>query len=87
MYLVEQLKLKAEEKEVWIGKISGFSSKIKESGYAKRMPPTLKQIKNYLKGEFKVSKSDLETINEDNVGQKFVQLTTAVAPINIKREI
>ena len=67
-------------------KISGFSSKIKDAGYVKRMPPTLKQINNYLKGEFKVSKSELDTIDEHNVAQQFVQLTTPVVPMNIKRE-
>ena len=55
-------------------KISSFSSIIKDAGYAKRMPPSIKQIKMYLKKEKKVSKSVLDEINEDNIVQKFDQI-------------
>ena len=36
-------------------------------------PPTLKQIKLYLKKERGVSKVDLDLITEDNVAEKFME--------------
>ena len=36
------------------------------------MPPSLKQIKRYLKAEKKLTKIQLDVITEDNVAEQFV---------------
>ena len=46
---------------------------MKNAGYVKRVPPTLKQINLYLKKERGVSKVDLDLITEDNVAEKFME--------------
>ena len=48
------------------------------------MPPSLKQIKAYLKKTFHVGKVSLDSINETNVAEKFMSLTAQVEPIKIE---
>ena len=65
----------AEEKQknvaAWSQKIAAFSKIIKDKGYCVRMPPSLNQIKKYLKKEKNASKSQLDSITETNVAEKF----------------
>ena len=52
--------------------MQSFSNLIKHSGYAKRMPPSLNQIKLYLKKEKNIGAADLASITEENVLEKFI---------------
>ena len=56
---------------MWTEKIDAFSATIRDTGYCKRMPPSLNQIKNYLREEKGANKSQLSAINEENVAQQF----------------
>ena len=58
--------------------------------YCVRMPPSLKQIKKYLKAEKKLTKVQLDTITEVNVVEQFalyssVSKNEVVEPLRIER--
>ena len=56
---------------MWSKKVAAFSKIIHNAGYCVRMPPSLAQIKTYLKKEKNASKSQLNSITEANVAEKF----------------
>ena len=56
---------------MWSQKVAAFSKIIQNAGYYVRIPPSLNQIKKYLKKEKNASKSQLDSITAANVAEKF----------------
>ena len=56
---------------MWSKKVAAFSKIIQNAGYCVRMPPSLAQIKKYLKKVKNASKTQLDSITEVNVAEKF----------------
>ena len=83
-------KISSEKREAWAVKTAGFSSVVFDAGCCKRMPPSLNQIKNYLKKVKKVSRADLDQITKENVDSKFYhfhpipRLEVRIAPVKIQ---
>ena len=47
------------------------------AGYCKRTPPTMKQIKNYLKGVHSYKGPELNHLNQENIVSEFRKLVRA----------
>ena len=70
-YCFEIEEEKQNKVDMWSKKVAAFSKIIQNAGYCVRMPPSLAQIKKYLKKVKNASKSQLNSITEANVAEKF----------------
>ena len=67
-------KLKKEEKQKEEARMKSVTLVVVAAGYCKRTPPTMKQIKNYLKGVHAYKETQLKHLNEENIVAEFRKL-------------
>ena len=68
----EKLKMETRQKEV--ERMKSVTVVVVSAGYCKRTPPTMKQIKSYLKGIHFYKEADLKHLNQDNIVTEFRRL-------------